>query len=172
MPTVSFTGVESIFKATISKHRGVKPSKATLVCRIQGTAPPSIGTLTLTDGNSSESWQEAAIAWAQLKQGRYADAEGALRGALDSQVKTSPDVWERFNTASMLGASLAGQRRFADAEPLLIEGYEGMATRKPSGNPNFRSRFTLRESGEAILQLYTDWGNAEKRAAWAARLEK
>ena len=32
--------------------------------------------------------------------------------------------------------------------------------------------FTLREAGEAILQLYTDWGNAEKRAAWAARLEK
>ena len=67
MPSVAFSGIEAIHKATISKHRGVKPSKATLVVRAQGTAPPSIGTLTLTDTNASEAWQEAAIAWAQRR---------------------------------------------------------------------------------------------------------
>lgn len=67
MPTVAFTGIAAIHKATIVKSRGVRPSKATLVCSIQGSAPPSIGTLTIADGNSSESWQEAAIAWAQRR---------------------------------------------------------------------------------------------------------
>ena len=113
-----------------------------------------------------------AVGWARLKQGRYAEVERALREALDAQMKAAPDLWERFNTASMLGASLAGQRRFAEAEPLLVAGYEGMATRKPAANPNFRSRFTLREAADAILQLYADWGDTAKRAEWAARLEK
>lgn len=67
MPSIAFTGIAAIHKAIVSKHRGVKPSKATLICRAQGSSPPSIGTLTLSDGNASESWQEAAIAWAQRR---------------------------------------------------------------------------------------------------------
>ena len=34
------------------------------------------------------------------------------------------------------GASLAGQKKYSEAEPLLIEGYQGMAARK--GVPGFR----------------------------------
>jgi eukaryotic-like serine/threonine-protein kinase len=30
----------------------------------------------------------------------------------------------------VLGASLAGQKKYAEAEPLLIEGYQGMLARK------------------------------------------
>jgi hypothetical protein len=71
----------------------------------------------------------------------------------------------------MLGASLAGQRRFAEAEALLVSGYEGMAKRKPTSNPNLRSRFTQREAGAAVLRLYDAWGNPAKRAEWATRLE-
>ena len=113
-----------------------------------------------------------ALGWAKLKQDHHADAEGLLRELADAVVRTSPDLWERFNIESMLGASLAGQRRFADAEPLLVAGYEGMATRKPAANPNFRSRFTLREAGEAIVGLYTDSGNDTKRSEWTARLAR
>jgi hypothetical protein len=112
----------------------------------------------------------AALGWARLKQGRYADAERTLRDLSDALVRTGPETWERFNVGSMLGASLAGQRRFADAEPLLVAGYEGMATRKPGSNANLRSRFTLREAGEAIVRMYTDWGNDARRSEWAARL--
>jgi hypothetical protein len=61
MPTVAFSGIEAIHKSTITKVRGVKPSKAALICKIQGSAPPLIGTLTLTDGNGGETWQDAAI---------------------------------------------------------------------------------------------------------------
>jgi hypothetical protein len=56
---------------------------------------------------------------------------------------------------------VAAQKRFADAEPLLISGYEGMATRKPD-NPNAVSRFGVEEAGAAIVTLYADWGNGVK----------
>jgi hypothetical protein len=62
----------------------------------------------------------------------------------------------------MLGATLAAQQRFAEAEPLLTSGYEGMAMRKPT-NPNAASRFGTQEAGPAILKLYADWGNTARR---------
>jgi hypothetical protein len=35
--------------------------------------------------------------------------------------KTSFDTWRRYDIQSMLGASLAGQKKYADAEALLTE---------------------------------------------------
>ena len=112
-----------------------------------------------------------ALGWVRLQQERYADAERTLREVSETLVRTAPESWERFNVASMLGASLAGQQRFAEAEPLLISGYEGMATRRPASNPNFRSRFTQRDAGAAILQLFSAAGNAAKRAEWVGRID-
>ena len=42
----------------------------------------------------------------------------------------APDSWNRYHCQSLLGASLAGQKKFAEAEPLLIAGYEGMVQRE------------------------------------------
>ena len=36
----------------------------------------------------------------------------------------------RFHTMSQLGAALAGQKKYAEAEPLLIDGYDGMKARE------------------------------------------
>ena len=67
----------------------------------------------------------------------------------------------------MLGATLARQKRYPEAEPLLLSGYEGMATGKPV-NPNAASRMTREQAGEALLQLYRDTGNTGR----AAELER
>ena len=112
----------------------------------------------------------SSLGWAQLRQGRLADAERTFRDALAGLTRVAPDSWERFNVASMLGATLSAQRRFSDAEPLLTSGYEGMDTRKPA-NANAASRFTRPEAGAAILQLYADWGNTARRAEWEERLK-
>ena len=93
----------------------------------------------------------------------------SIREALTGMIKVAPDAWERFSAATMLGATLSAQKRFAEAEPLLTSGYEGMLTRKPT-NPNAASRFGTQEAGEAILKLYADWGNAARRAQWEQRL--
>jgi tetratricopeptide (TPR) repeat protein len=114
---------------------------------------------------------QSNLGWTQLRQGRTADAERTIREALEGMIRVAPNAWERFSGTSMLGAALAAQKRFADAEPLLIAGYDGMATRKPV-NPNAASRFGMQEAGAAILTLYADWGNGVKRAEWETRLRK
>ena len=84
--------------------------------------------------------------------------------------KTAPDSWRRYNCQSMLGASLAGQRKYAQAESLLLSGYEGMIQRE-STIPNTR-RNVLEDGGNWIVRLYQDWGKPEKAAEWRDRLQR
>jgi tetratricopeptide (TPR) repeat protein/predicted Ser/Thr protein kinase len=109
------------------------------------------------------------LGWTQLMQGRLADAERTLREAMDGMMRVAPDAWERANAAGLLGAALARQKRYAEAEPLLISGYEGMAAGK-AVNPNAASRMSREQVGEALLQLYRDSGNTARRAEWETRL--
>jgi hypothetical protein len=75
-----------------------------------------------------------------------------------------PDVWQRFFAESLLGSSLAGQKKYAEAEPLLLEGYRGMEARKERiGIPD---RYRLDRAREWIVQLYQAWGKPEKAAEW------
>jgi len=49
-----------------------------------------------------------------------------LKECLAIREKKEPNNWRTFNTKSMLGGALLGQKNYADAEPLLLAGYEGM----------------------------------------------
>jgi non-specific serine/threonine protein kinase/serine/threonine-protein kinase len=109
------------------------------------------------------------LAWTQLMQGRLADAEKTFREALDGMVRVAPTAWERANAAGMLGATLAKQKQYEEAEPLLRSGYEGMATGK-AVNPNAASRMSREQVGEALLQLYRDTGNTVRGAEWERKL--
>jgi serine/threonine protein kinase len=71
----------------------------------------------------------SAISQDLLKVRVFVDAEKLLRESLAIQEKKEPDLWSTFNTQSMLGAALLGQEKYADAEPLLFAGYEGMKQR-------------------------------------------
>jgi PHD/YefM family antitoxin component YafN of YafNO toxin-antitoxin module len=101
-----------------------------------------------------------------LKQSKGSAAEPILRESLAIRVKAIPDDYRRFNTASLLGGVLLSQGRYAEAEPLIVAGYEGMKARKAKIPLNFN----LNEAGERIVQLYRAWGKPEKATEWAARL--
>ena len=58
------------------------------------------------------------------------DAEPIPRECLAIRVKKQTDVWITFNTQSLLGSALLGQKKYTDAEPLLLAGYEGMKERE------------------------------------------
>jgi len=49
--------------------------------------------------------------------------------AVEKDQRTSPDSWLRFKSESLLGESLAGQRKYAEGEPLLLSGYAGLLQR-------------------------------------------
>ena len=68
---------------------------------------------------------------AYLDARRWAEAEAEARGCLAACTRKLPDDWLRFHTMSQLGAALAGRKNDAEAEPLLIEGYQGMKLVRP-----------------------------------------
>jgi tetratricopeptide (TPR) repeat protein len=102
-----------------------------------------------------------------LEQKRCTEAEANFREALLRYEKTIPDNWRRFKTENILGASLAGQTRYAEAEPLLIAGYDGLVRRQATMPAD--SRPVLERAGQWIIGLYQDWGKPEKAAAWLER---
>jgi serine/threonine protein kinase/tetratricopeptide (TPR) repeat protein len=104
-----------------------------------------------------------------LLQERWADAEQVLRECLTIQQQKQPDAWTTFDTRSMLGSSLAGQKRFTEAEPLLLEGYEGMNQRAASIPAKGRTRLT--DAIERLVRLYEGWGRKDQADAWRRKRE-
>jgi serine/threonine protein kinase/tetratricopeptide (TPR) repeat protein len=103
----------------------------------------------------------------QLKLDKFTEAEAKLREGLEIFQKSQLDSWERYDAMVLLGAALAGQRKYAEAEPLLLSGYEGLKSRgKSIPAPN---RGVVAEAGRRIEGLYASWGKADKAAAWRAK---
>ena len=95
-------------------------------------------------------WRSFSLMLLQVK--AYADAEPLLRECLAIREKTQPDLWNTFTARSMLGGALLGQKKYEDAEPLLIAGYDGMKRREPTIPPPAKDR--LPEALERLVQLY------------------
>ena len=72
---------------------------------------------------------------------------------------------ERFS----LGASQAGQKKYAEAEPLLLEGYQGMLARKD--HIDVPDCYHLTRPREWLAQLYRAWGQPEKSAAFQDQIK-
>ena len=64
-----------------------------------------------------------------IQQTKHADAETILRECLTIREKTEPDAWRTFNTQSLLGEAILGQKKYDEAESLLVKGYEGLKAR-------------------------------------------
>ncbi len=111
-----------------------------------------------------------SLALTYLSQQKYPQAEALLREALRALERTAPDSWRRYNSQHMLGASVAGLDQFADAEPLLVSGYEGMIARQATIP---RENLTVLEAaGQRIVQFYERWGKPEKAAQWTDKLHR
>jgi tetratricopeptide (TPR) repeat protein len=96
-------------------------------------------------------------------------AEPVAREALANWIRKAGDDWRTYQAGSLLGGSLLAQKKFAEAEPFLLQGYEGMKSREakiPAGAQN-----QLSEAGGWIIRLYDGWGKKDKAAEWRKRLE-
>jgi tetratricopeptide (TPR) repeat protein len=99
----------------------------------------------------------------------WAEAEPVLRECLAIREKKLPDDWSTFNAKSMLGGAFLGQKKYAEAEPLLLQGYQGMKERAARIPPQGRVR--LPEALERLVQLYEATGNQAAAAKWRAQLK-
>ncbi|MGC1295948.1 MAG: serine/threonine-protein kinase [Alloacidobacterium sp.] len=106
----------------------------------------------------------ADLARAYQSQGKFAESEPVAREVEAAEKTKQPDNWLRFWAESLLGASLAGEKKYAEAEPLLLEGYRGMLARKDLMSAPDRCHM---DSAHAwIIRLYEAWGKPDKTAEW------
>jgi serine/threonine protein kinase/tetratricopeptide (TPR) repeat protein len=110
-----------------------------------------------------------------LKQ--WQEAEPLLRESLTIREATKPEAWSTFNNKSILGEAMLEQGKFAEAEPLLLNGYAGLKD-NPSIPKGLEGHDRRREALERIVRLYDAWDKAEpgqgydaKAADWKANLD-
>jgi hypothetical protein len=85
----------------------------------------------------------------------FTEAETLVRECLAIREKQEPEDWRTFNTQSMLGGALLGQKKYAEAEPLLLQGYEGMKQRETSIPKSGGGELRILEALDRLIELYT-----------------
>ncbi len=104
-----------------------------------------------------------------LIQKKPSEAELKLRQSLAIRQKTQPGDWTTFDTKSMLGEAILDQNKFAEAEPLLVSGYEGMKEHKEAIPTQDKPRVT--KALQRLIKLYETWGKNAEAMRWRKELE-
>jgi eukaryotic-like serine/threonine-protein kinase len=99
---------------------------------------------------------------------RYAVAEPVVRECLVIYENDAPGDAKRWSAVSVLGEALRGQKKYADAEPLLLQSYEGMKRHEEKSGMSLQASRT--EALERLIQLYKDTGSKADAAKWQAEL--
>lgn len=97
----------------------------------------------------------------------WSDGAAVLRESLAISEKLEPNDWRTFRTKSLLGACLAGQKNYTDAEPLLVAGYEGIKQREATLKNQYKTQRA--EALDRLVKLYEEWGKPEQAAEWRAK---
>jgi serine/threonine protein kinase len=105
-----------------------------------------------------------------LRQRKWAAAEPPLRECLAIHEKLAPDTWERYHIQSQLGQALLGQKKYAEAESLLLASREGLVAHADKATASQRRR--AEDLTALLFQLYDESGDKEKAAAWRKELDK
>jgi serine/threonine protein kinase/tetratricopeptide (TPR) repeat protein len=155
----TITAFDSLASAheSLGQWSGAEPLRREIVARRHETpdSPALAGDLAALGANLQQ-------------QDKWSEAERVLRECLAIRDKALPDDRPRFNVMSLLGGALLGQGKFAEAEPLLLQGYQQMKTREPK-IPQDGRRLTL-EAAKRVVRLYEAWGKPDQAKGWALRL--
>ena len=131
-----------------------------------------------TAGAESPAYADVLGVWGmrQLQLEKWAESEPALQDCLTILEKTQPNGWMTSYVRSMLGGALLGQKKYGDAEPLLVEGYKGLSAQwgrspgaNPAGSPSLR---LVIESLERLIELYMAIDKPDEVKKWQAEKEK
>ena len=99
-----------------------------------------------------------------MKCDQFATAEEMLRESHTIRDKKEPDDWRTFDTQSMLGGALLGQKKYEDAEPLLLKSYDGMKAREMTIPPKSSTR--IPDAIERLIELYTATKKPDQVKKW------
>ncbi len=105
-----------------------------------------------------------------LEANMYEAAEPYARECLAYRQVTQPDRWTLFSMQSVLGGVLLGQKKYAEAEPLLLNGFQGMESRLSQIQPESKMRLT--QAAKRIVELYTALEKPVEIEKWQAKHEE
>jgi len=133
-------------------------------------------------GAESQSYAEelAHLGRNLLKQKKSIDAESVMRECLTLTAKLvsgsgqagsdqAVPPWKIADTQSMLGEALAQQGKYAEAEPLLVAGYEQLKESETMLPTQREIRLT--ESLRRLVDFYVATGQTAKADEWRAKLD-
>lgn len=104
----------------------------------------------------------------RLHQKKYGAAEEAYRPVLAVYQRKAPQTVPYHEVASLLGAALAGQKKFAEAEPLALGGAEFLKARAATLSEADHGRMAA--ATQRLIDLYVAWGRAEEAVRWRQEL--
>jgi eukaryotic-like serine/threonine-protein kinase len=110
----------------------------------------------------------ATLGLTLIRENKFAEAESRLRESLAISGKQS-DLLLPSYTQSVLGEALAGEKKYADAEQLLLQGYRGMKEKENLIYGN-RARI-LMDAAQRLVALYTAWEKPDSAAQWSATVD-
>jgi serine/threonine protein kinase/tetratricopeptide (TPR) repeat protein len=106
------------------------------------------------------------------RQQNWTAAEPLLRECLAIREKQIPDSWFAFNAQSMLGGALLGQKKYTEAEALLVKGYQGMKTREKAIPKQGGAELRIPEALDRLIELNTAINKPEEVKKWRAERAK
>jgi eukaryotic-like serine/threonine-protein kinase len=109
------------------------------------------------------------LAMLHLERQKFAEAELLARECLTIREQSIPGDWLTFHARSLLGGSLLGQRKYVEAEPLLLSGYEGLKEREDKMRADVRA-LRLKQSLQRLAELYEATAQPDQAAEWQRRL--
>jgi tetratricopeptide (TPR) repeat protein len=104
-----------------------------------------------------------------LKMKRYGEADTLLRDCLALRERKDPTSWWVGHTKSQLGQSAVVLKRYAEAEPLLLEAHQELSAGKDKMPARYQGY--VAEAARALADLYDAWGRNDRAAEWRKKLE-
>jgi tetratricopeptide (TPR) repeat protein len=105
-----------------------------------------------------------------LKSKAFTRAEALLHECMAIREKARPDDWQTFGARSLLGGALLGQKKYADAEPYLRQGFEGMKQREKAIPA--RNATALPEALDRLIELEAGMNRPDEVKKWQAERAK
>jgi tetratricopeptide (TPR) repeat protein len=99
-----------------------------------------------------------------LKRQKHAEAEPLFSACLSIREQEEPHAWMTFATRVRLAEALSGQQKYAEAEPFLLQGYDGLILHE--AQVTAEEKHTLSDAVNLLVELYDASGETAKADRW------
>jgi len=186
----NFEKADALIARNVNVLRPVNPQQAMVQISRQAEVRASLGRYDEAEALFAEvlvylrgNWNQSRnllstlseLGWIRILRGSYSAAERDLREACGHlEVGSEP----RYNCDGLLGASLVGQKEYADAESHLLSAYAGLVAvekddrlRNGTYHRLVTARFFAPDVATWVVRMYEEWGKPEEAAKWNIKLQ-